>query len=95
MFSQVNPEWSRIVGIALLAMAFLPSHAWAEGFYADVHGGVPFFNNDSARVTALPTGVPFAHTPITRPVGSPALRPVMNGQQVSQVNLIHFSSQPP
>ena len=56
MFSQVNPGRSRIVGIALLAMAFLPSHAWAEGFYADVHGGVPFFNNDSARVTALTTG---------------------------------------
>jgi hypothetical protein len=54
MFSQVNPKG--LVGIALLAMAFLPSHAWAEGFYADVHGGVPFFNNDSARVTALTTG---------------------------------------
>ena len=54
MFSQVNPKG--LVGIALLAMAFLPSHAWAEGFYADVHGGVAFFNNDSARVTALTTG---------------------------------------
>ena len=56
MFSKVDPWRPRIVGIALLAMAFLPSHAWAEGFYADVHGGVPFFNNDSARVTALTTG---------------------------------------
>src|ERR1700686_2325815 len=56
MFNRVNPRRSRIVGIALLALAFLPSHAWAEGLYADVHGGVPFFNNDSARVTALTTG---------------------------------------
>jgi len=56
MFSQVKSSRSFVVGIALLAIVLLPALARAEGFYADVHGGATFFNNDSARVTALTTG---------------------------------------
>jgi OOP family OmpA-OmpF porin len=42
--------------IVLMAVFLFPALARADGLYADVHGGAPFFGNDATRVTNLTTG---------------------------------------
>ena len=56
MSNQFISGRSLVAGVGLLATFLLPAFAWADGFYADLHGGATFFNNDGARVTALTSG---------------------------------------
>lgn len=56
MLSKFISNRSLVSGAALLASVLLSVPAWAEGFYADVHGGAAFFEEDSARVTAQDSG---------------------------------------
>jgi len=56
MLSKFISNRSLVSGAALLASVLLCVPAWADGFYADVHGGGTFFENDSARVTAEDSG---------------------------------------
>jgi hypothetical protein len=52
-----------VASVGLLATILLPTFAWADGFYVDLHGGATIFNNDAARATALtPDGGVHAHT---------------------------------
>jgi opacity protein-like surface antigen len=50
MLNQFISGRSLVAGVGLLATFLLPAFAWADGFYADLHGGATFFNNDAARV---------------------------------------------
>ena len=87
MLNQFISGRSLVAGVGLLATFLLPAFAWADGFYADLHGGATFFNNDAARVTALTSGGSVhAHTNYDT-VGSLAPRPVTNGNKASLANL--------
>jgi hypothetical protein len=49
------PVWTFLICAAFAALTLLPGLASAEGFYADVHGGATFFDDEPARIASLVT----------------------------------------
>ncbi len=47
---------SLMAGVALVSALLFSASAWADGFYADIHGGTSLLNEDSARVTTATSG---------------------------------------
>jgi opacity protein-like surface antigen len=54
--SRLVPVRVLVTCAALAAMILLPNFASAEGFYADLHGGATFFDDEPARIASLVTG---------------------------------------